>query len=126
MRTPCPRLRLGAFCWAHRIGSVAQRLAGLTVAIAVENRVALAQQLLGAGVGADLLAAVTPPAWGGAIGDRGSGPPTAEVPGASDTSLHLPHPIAAAAGPILGIEVLLGVAAAQVAAIDVAAGPRSG
>jgi hypothetical protein len=60
MGTPCPRLRLGAFCWGQQIGSVAQRLAGLPVTIAVEIGVALAQQLLGAGIGADLLAAVRP------------------------------------------------------------------
>ena len=73
MRTPCPRLRLGAFCWAQRIGSAAQRLAGLSVAVAVEVGVALAQQLLGAGIGADLPAAVPAAAGCGAIGDDRSG-----------------------------------------------------
>ena len=108
----------------HR--SAAQRLGGLAVAVAVEIGVPLTQQLLGAGIGADLLAAVAPPAWGGAIGDHSACPTTAEVPRGRDASLQLPHPIAASAGPILGIEVLLGVAAAEVAAIGVAAGPRSG
>ena len=71
MRTPCPRLRLGAFCWAQRIGSVAQRLAGLPVAVAVETGVALAQQLLSAGIEADLLAAVAATISFPAASDRG-------------------------------------------------------
>jgi hypothetical protein len=98
MRTPAPGSGWGrSVGWTGADGSesVAQRFAGLTVAIAIEISVALAQQLLGAGIGADLLAAVATTAWGGAIGDHRSG----------------------AAPPELGIQVLLGLTAAEVAPV---------
>ena len=41
----------------------------------------------------------------------------AEIPGPGDSSLHLPNPIAATAGPDFGVQVLLGDAAAQVLAV---------
>jgi len=129
MRTPAPGFGWGLSVGrsdAEGIGSAAQRLAGLPVAVAVQIGVPLVQQLLGSGVGADPPGAPAAPAWGGAIGDHSAGPTTAEVPRAGDAALHLPHPIVVPAGPVFGIEVLLGVAAAEVAAIGVAAGPRSG
>jgi hypothetical protein len=49
----------------------AQRFRGFPITIVVEIGVPLAQQLLGTGIGADLVAAVPPPARGGAIGDVG-------------------------------------------------------
>jgi hypothetical protein len=49
----------------------AQRFTGFPITIAVEIGVPLAQQLLGTGIGADLVAAIPASAWGGAIGDGG-------------------------------------------------------
>ena len=49
----------------------AQRFTGFPIAIAVEVGVAFPQQLLGPGVGPDLLAAVPLPAGSGAIGNGG-------------------------------------------------------
>ena len=74
----------------------------------------LAQQLLSPGVGTNLLAAIAAATAGGAIGDHSVAAPPAEIPGTGDTALHLPHPIAMAAGPVFGIEVLLGITAAEV------------
>jgi hypothetical protein len=129
MRTPAPGSGWGLSAGsAHDAGtcSVAQRLAGLSVAVAIQIGVPLPQQLLGAGIGADLPAAPAAPAWGGAIGDHSAGPTTPEVPRPGNAALDLPESIAVPAGPDFGIEDLLGVAAAEVAAIGVAAGPRSG
>ena len=47
-----------------------QRFTGFPITIAVEIGVPLAQQLLGTGIGADLVAAIPASAWGGAIGDH--------------------------------------------------------
>jgi hypothetical protein len=46
----------------------AQRFAGFPIAVAVQVGVPLAQELLGTGIGADLVAAIAASAWGGAIG----------------------------------------------------------
>jgi hypothetical protein len=96
---------------------VLQALAGLPVAVAVQIGVPLTQQLLGAGIGADLLAAIAAATGRGAIRDHSSAAPMAEVPRAGDATLLLPHPIAVPAGPELRIEILLGVAATEVAPI---------
>lgn len=61
-------------------GSALQRFAGSAVAITIEVGVPLAQQLLGTGMGADLFAAVAAA--------------LAEVPGAGDAALQMPHPVA--------------------------------
>ncbi len=61
-----------------------QGLTGFPISIAIEVSVALPQQLLGLGIGADLLAAVAAATWGSAIGDHGSGAASAEVPGAGE------------------------------------------
>ena len=102
---------------ADGIGSAAQRLAGLPVAVAIQIRVALAQQLLGAGIGADLLAEVAAAAGSGAIGNHRSGAAAPEIPGPGDPALLLPDAVAMSAGTELGIEVLIGVTAAEVAPV---------
>ncbi len=48
----------------------AQGFTGFPITITVEIGVPLAQQLLGTGIGADLVAAIPASAWGGAIGDH--------------------------------------------------------
>ena len=63
----------------------AQRFTRFSIAIAIEVAVPLSQQLLGFGIGADLLAAVPAPA--------------AEIPGAGDAPLNLPYAKARATGP---------------------------
>jgi hypothetical protein len=97
--------------------SAAQRLAGFTIAVAVQIRVALAQQLLGAGIGADLLAAVAAAARGGAIGDHHCSAPPPEIPGPGDAAFLLPDAVAMPAGTELSIQVLLGVTTAEVAPV---------
>jgi len=74
----------------------------------------LEQELLGAGIGADLLAPLAVAAWGGAIGDHRGATALAEVPGPGDAALHLPDPVPAPAGTVFRVQILLGIAAAQV------------
>ena len=50
-------------------------------------------------------------------GSTRSGATAPEIPGPGDAALLLPDAVAMAAGPELGIEILLGIAAAEVAPV---------
>ena len=91
-------------------GSAPQRFAGLTVSVALEVGVVLAEQLLGAAVGAELAAAAAAP-----IGERGGrGGCSAALLGAAGAG---PYPQAIDLRSALGAQVSAGVAVAEVLAI---------
>ena len=92
----------------------AQGFAGFSVSVSIYIAVPLAQQLLRAGIGADLAAAVTAAAWCCAIWDDCRATSLAEIPGSGDAARHLPHPVSAPAGTVFRVQILLGIAAAQV------------
>jgi len=120
MRPPAPAQARGFLLFGQvpdGSESAAQRLAGLPVAVAVQNRVPLVQQLLGTGIGADLLAALAAAARGCAIGDHCTGSALPEIPGPGDAAFLLPDAVAIPAGTELRIQVLLGVTAAEVAPV---------
>ena len=86
----------------------------MSIAVAIEIGVPLAQQLLSTGIGADLLAAVAAAARGCAIGDHRCAATSPEISGLGDPTRHLPDPVAQPAGAKLGAQNLLSIAAAQI------------
>jgi hypothetical protein len=96
---------------------VSQRCAGFPIAISIEIGVPLAQQFLGFGMGADLAAAVTAAARGGAIRNDARATTSPEVPGPADAALHLLDTVSTPAGTVFRVQILLGIAAAQVLAV---------